>query len=88
MTSSHILGFKLKSKVVDKLRVLYEHMIKFNAVMIKLHSPQLNILDVRKLFDHILKSYPTMTVRLAPDAAIVHSPVFESALIAVLKKVC
>ncbi|OWY95672.1 hypothetical protein PHMEG_00034260, partial [Phytophthora megakarya] len=49
-----------------------------------LQSEGLTLLDARDLFDGLLEARPSMTNCLAPNAAIVHSPEFETAVVKVL----
>jgi hypothetical protein len=79
--------FLFQRKVNQELEMLFEHMKKFNSVMLALQSSTIDLLAVRKLFDHTIRSYPGMSSYLAIDADIVHSPGFEAALVAMLNKV-
>ncbi|ETP02522.1 hypothetical protein F441_20426 [Phytophthora nicotianae CJ01A1] len=49
-----------------------------------LQSDGLTLLDARVLFDELIKSHPSFTKYLAADADIVHSTVFEQAVVKVL----
>ncbi|ETP13142.1 hypothetical protein F441_11591 [Phytophthora nicotianae CJ01A1] len=50
----------------------------------KLQGDELTLLDARALFDGLFELRPSMTTYLSPDAEIVHSPVFEAAVVKVL----
>ncbi|KAG3164194.1 hypothetical protein PC128_g20202 [Phytophthora cactorum] len=67
-----------------KLFVLLEHMKKFQGVTKKLQCDTIDLADVRLLFDSVVEEYPCMRDQLKPNAKIVHSPVFESAVIKVI----
>lgn len=79
--------FVLKTRTIQELQLLLQEMEKLNSVMLSLQSSDIDLLDSRKLFDHTLKSFPTMSSYLATDAIIVHSPEFENAVVSLLKKV-
>lgn len=79
--------FNLRKKVIQDLNILFEDMVKFNSVMIALQSSTMDLLDARRLFDRCILFFPTMAKFLAPDSPIVHSPLFESTLVSMLKKV-
>jgi hypothetical protein len=69
------------------LESLLQKMTQLNSVMVKLQERNITLSVARKLFDHTLIHFPTMSSYLLIDSPIVHSPVFESALIKVCKKV-
>jgi hypothetical protein len=79
--------FVLRTKTIQDLQSLLTELEKLNSVMVSLQSSEIDLLFARKLFDHTLKSFPSMSSYLAPDADIVHSPEFESAIVSLLKKV-
>lgn len=79
--------FLFQRKMIQELENLFGHMKKFNSVMLKLQSSEIDLLAVRRLFDHTIRSYPQMSSYLAVDADIVHSPEFEAALVAMLNEV-
>lgn len=79
--------FVLKTKTIQELQSLLTEMEKLYSVMTSLQSSEIDLLFARKLFDHTLKSFPSMSSYLAPDADIVHSPEFERAVVSLLKKV-
>ena len=56
--------------------------------MVKLQSSEIDLDDVRKLFDSVIKAFPSMAGYLASDAAIVHSPQFEQAAVKLIRRVC
>jgi hypothetical protein len=53
-------------------------------VTLKLQESNCTMLEVRRIFDYLLKKYPIMERYLSSDANIIHSPVFEEGLIKVL----
>jgi hypothetical protein len=63
--------------LVEKLKTL-------NSVCKKLQEASLAMKDVRVLFDKVAGIFPVTGEYLLPDASIVHSPTFESAVV----KVC
>jgi len=65
---------------------LLEDMKKLWSVMKKLQDQTINLLDVRILFDRLIESFPSMSYYLAPNSNIVHSAVFESGVVKLLKK--
>ncbi len=77
----------LKKQDVISLEDLLLKMKQLNSIMLKLQERNITLLVGRKLFDHALRHFPTMQTYLQIDSRIVHSPVFESALIKLLKKV-
>jgi hypothetical protein len=62
-------------------------MKKLDSVMVKLQSSDVNLSDVRKLFDSCIKTFPSMAPHLCSDAKIVHSPAFESGLVKLIRQV-
>lgn len=85
---SLLLENKFDRNQLAALRVAFEEMKKLDSVMVKLQSSDITLSDVRKLFDHCLKTFPGMASHLATDAKIVHSPDFESALVKLIREVC
>lgn len=83
-----MLENKFDRNQLAALRVAFEEMKKLDSVMVKLQSSDITLSDVRKLFDHCLKTFPGMASHLATDAKIVHSPDFESALVKLIREVC
>lgn len=62
-------------------------MKKLDSVMVKLQSSEVNLSDVRKLFDSCIKTFPSMAPQLCSDARIVHNPAFESGLVKLIRQV-
>ncbi|ETI43357.1 hypothetical protein F443_11669 [Phytophthora nicotianae P1569] len=67
-------------KLEDLLSKLRVHRIDFQEIT----GDELTLLDARALFDGLFELRPSMTTYLSPDAEIVHSPVFEAAVVKVL----
>ncbi|EQC28160.1 hypothetical protein SDRG_11436 [Saprolegnia diclina VS20] len=59
---------------------------EFHGYTLALQKDDINLLEVRQLFDELIKRYPVMARELAANAAIVKSPVFEAAVVKVLGK--
>jgi hypothetical protein len=78
----------LKQRDLASLKTAFEEMKKLDSVMVKLQSSDVDLDDVRKLFDSVIKVFPSMTGHLASDAAIVHSPQFEQAAVKLIRRVC
>lgn len=76
-----------KKSTIAQLTNLFAKMKDFYSVTLKLQLPRLTLLDVRKLFDFTISSYPSMSKYLDSRADIVTSPDFESALVKLLLKV-
>lgn len=60
---------------------LLTHLKKFNSITIALQRVDISILEVHYLHDEIIREYPTFGKYLMINSKIVHSPIFESALI-------
>ncbi|ETI44632.1 hypothetical protein F443_10683 [Phytophthora nicotianae P1569] len=67
-----------------KLDALLASLQDVASVSKHLQSDGLTLLDARVLFDELIKSHPSFTKYLAADADIVHSTVFEQAVVKVL----
>ncbi|KAG3085971.1 hypothetical protein PI124_g18310 [Phytophthora idaei] len=67
-----------------KFLALLEYMKMFQSVSKKLQCGTIDLADVRLLFDSAVEGYPCMRDQLKPNAKIVHSPVFESAVVKVI----
>lgn len=63
------------------LKKVMECMRDFHSVMFALQSESCTMGQVRKLFDGIMRRYPTMDHYIHPTSEIIHSPLFESALV-------
>ena len=55
--------------------------LKFESVTKLLQRENLDMADVRMVFDGVIQKYPLTSVYLSATADIVHSPVFESAIV-------
>ncbi|KAG3046349.1 hypothetical protein PC121_g20734 [Phytophthora cactorum] len=64
-------------QLVNKLEAL-------DSVCVKLQSEERTLADVRLLFDAVMAKYPATSHHLSASARIVHSPVFESAVVKLL----
>lgn len=63
---------------------LFEHLKIIQSVTLKLQSDELNLSDVRELFDALMVHFPTLKSHISPKSKIVHSPAFESGAIKIL----
>ncbi|KAG4059771.1 hypothetical protein PC123_g5331 [Phytophthora cactorum] len=61
-------------QLVNKLETL-------DSVCVKLQSEERTLADVRLLFDTDMAKYPATSHHLSASARIIHSPVFESAVV-------
>ncbi|ETN20170.1 hypothetical protein PPTG_03236 [Phytophthora nicotianae INRA-310] len=64
-----------------KLLALLEQLKKLDSVCKTLQCENTSMADVRVLFDQVADDYPVMASHLRPTAKIVHTPIFESALV-------
>lgn len=67
-----------------ELEKLFFELEDVESISKKLQSESLTLLDARDLLDGLLEVQPTFSSYIASDAAIVHSPEFESAVVKVL----
>lgn len=70
-----------------KLLELLEELKKLDSVCKRLQGKSISIADMRVLFDQVADDDPDMASHLRPSAKIVHSPVFEAALVKIENKV-
>lgn len=83
----------LKSDVVDDLRLSAVEKRRFASLMANLRNLEsvtntlqqdsTTVHDVRVMFDAVIEEYPQTHSKLAANASIVHSPIFESAIVKV-----
>ncbi|KAF1782743.1 hypothetical protein GQ600_20726 [Phytophthora cactorum] len=59
---------------------LLETLFDFQEVSKALQDPTLTMVGVRRAFDWVVRQYPSMTERLASDAAVVNYPVLETGI--------
>ncbi|KAG2997483.1 hypothetical protein PC121_g10244 [Phytophthora cactorum] len=64
-----------------KLMGLLDHLKKLDSVCNTLQHERASMADVRLLFDRVMDDYPIMASHSRPSANIVHTPVFEAALV-------
>ena len=73
---------KLPAQVENlAIKMLLNQLEKVNKMMIYLQRDDINLKNARGCFDALLKAFPATSVYLAPDARIVHSPEFISAVV-------
>jgi hypothetical protein len=56
----------------------------FQSITKRLQTTRMNIHESRDIFNRIFKSYPSMKNYLAPDAQIIHSAEFNSAVVKIM----
>ncbi|KAF4132753.1 hypothetical protein GN958_ATG18051 [Phytophthora infestans] len=64
-----------------RLKALYEDLKNLESVKKKLHLTPVSLLDVRALFDHVVKHYPGTELYLSPTASLVKFPDFENEVV-------
>lgn len=67
-----------------ELEVLRKNLKTFEIVTKRLQLADISLLDVRLIFDEVIKSYPSMASRLGAEASIVKYPFFESGICKVI----
>uniref|UniRef100_H3H5T9 BED-type domain-containing protein n=1 Tax=Phytophthora ramorum TaxID=164328 RepID=H3H5T9_PHYRM len=72
-----------KPAVYHRIIALVENLKTFNSVCKKLQEGTISMSAVRVVFDKMTEIYPVTEEYLLPDAHIVHSPAFESAVVKV-----
>ena len=82
--ASHRFNLACKKYLESSEEVLMEDLEQFQSTTILLQDAKRNLLDVRCIFDEMLKHYPTMDHYLSSDGGILHSPDFENAIVKVL----
>ncbi|ETN03990.1 hypothetical protein PPTG_15353 [Phytophthora nicotianae INRA-310] len=65
-----------------RLKALYEDLKNLESVNKKLQTSTVSLLDVRALFDHVIKHYPGTELYLSPTASLVKFPDFENGTVA------
>eukprot|EP00644_Phytophthora_capsici_P013638 jgi/Phyca11/117495/e_gw1.33.123.1 len=70
-----------KGSTHKKLLALLDELKKLDCVCKTPQCEDTSVADVRALFDQVADDYPVMTRHLRPTARIVHTTVFESALV-------
>jgi hypothetical protein len=71
---------------LSDLKCIKKELAEFNQITLKLQDPDISMLDVRLIFDEVIKTHPSMAHHLAKDASIVEHPKFESAICKILSK--
>ena len=71
---------------LSDLKCIKKELAEFNQITLKLQDPDISMLDVRLIFDEVIKTHPSMAHHLAKDASIVKHPKFESAICKILSK--
>lgn len=64
-----------------RIVALHTKLVELDSVCKKLQAEKRTLADVRLLFDACLEKYPSMEGHLKASANIVHSPVFEAAVV-------
>lgn len=71
---------------LSDLKNIKKELAELNEITLKLQDPNISMLDVRLIFDIVIKAHPSMEYHLAKDARIVKHPQFESAICKILSK--
>jgi hypothetical protein len=77
-----LLPTRKEHRIIEKLIVSLED---FESVTKKLEETDINMKQVRKLFDFLIKKYPSIRSKLSQNADIVHSKAFESGIVKILR---
>eukprot|EP00954_Amorphochlora_amoebiformis_P013792 1082635-Amorphochlora_amoeboformis.AAC.1 len=64
-----------------RLKALLPDMDDLNSVTLELQREGISMAEERCLFDHVISDFPLMKRHLGPNAKIVESPDFESAIV-------
>ncbi|KAG3075566.1 hypothetical protein PI124_g20500 [Phytophthora idaei] len=75
-----IARFLLTEEESTQAKELLETLFNFQEVSKALQDPTLTMVGVRRAFDWVVRQYPSMTERLASDAAVVNYPVLETGI--------
>ena len=75
----------LSKKEHKRVEELVTHLRNFDEVTKTLQEKTIDMLQVRTLFDHLIRVYPTVKEKLKADADIVHSVKFESGIVKILR---
>ncbi|KAE9222005.1 hypothetical protein PF002_g15411 [Phytophthora fragariae] len=67
-----------------RLKELYEDLKNLESVSKKLQTSSVSLLDVRMLFDHVMKHYPITKAQLAATSTLVKFPDFENGIVKLL----
>ncbi|KAE9181133.1 hypothetical protein PF005_g22991, partial [Phytophthora fragariae] len=67
-----------------RLKELYEDLKNLESLSKKLQTSSVSLLDVRMLFDHVMKHYPTTKAQLAATSTLVKFPDFENGIVKLL----
>ncbi|EGZ06983.1 hypothetical protein PHYSODRAFT_530732, partial [Phytophthora sojae] len=67
-----------------KLVALFEHLKKFESVCKRLQREDIDMGEVRLMFDSLIAEYPVMSKHLKSTAKIAHTPAFESGVVKVI----
>lgn len=76
----------LTAKEKQQLVKVFNAMKDFQSVMLELQRSTLTIGTVRTLFDGLRGKYPALKRYITASAAIIHSPLFEAALVKLERK--
>ncbi|KAG6943462.1 hypothetical protein JG688_00017584 [Phytophthora aleatoria] len=75
-----IARFLLTEEESTQAKERLETLFDFQEVSKALQDPTLTMVGVRRAFDWVVRQYPSMTERLASDAAVVNYPVLETGI--------
>lgn len=73
--------FLLADSTERRIDTLVQNLAKLNEVVLKLQLNNCTLRHARAYLDSVLDVYPTLEARLCLDARIVHTPIFEHAIL-------
>jgi hypothetical protein len=80
-----IAEFLPHASEIEELQTVMAQLDDLNTVTVALQSATMNIPESREIFDEVLSRYSSMDKYLAPDEDIIHSPIFDNAVVKVMK---
>ena len=84
LNDPEIVDLMLAQSEERSLSTVSSDLLLFESVTVSLQKSSIDLLDVRILFDDLIGKYPLTASYLSPSADIVHSPMFESAIVKVV----
>ena len=81
LSDSNLHSINLTTTDDKEIADLLPKLEEFDSVAKLLQRENLDMADVRMVFDGVIQKYPLTSVYLSATADIVHSPVFESAIV-------
>ena len=75
----------LTQREARELANLIPKLVDFDSVMQALQTTGFGLSEARILFDSVIDKYPDMTKYISDTATIIHTPVFDRAIIKIVK---